>query len=81
MAEQRERLQVTLTSIGDGVIVTNANGNVTFANPVAQALTGWTQADAQGQPLEQVFAIVNEETRRQVENPVAKVLRKGMMID
>jgi PAS domain S-box-containing protein len=80
VAEQRERLQVTLASIGDGVIVTDIDGKVTFANPVAQALTGWNQADAQGQSLEQVFVIVNEETRRQVENPVAKVLREGMVV-
>jgi PAS domain S-box-containing protein len=80
VAEQRERLQVTLASIGDGVIVTDTSGKVTFANPVAQALTGWTEADAHGQPLEQVFAIVNEETRHQVENPVAKVIREGTVV-
>ncbi|MEO7910141.1 MAG: PAS domain S-box protein, partial [Roseiflexaceae bacterium] len=73
-------LQVTLASIGDGVIVTDINGNVTFVNPVAQALTGWTQADAQGQPLERVFAIVNEETRHEAENPVAKVIREGIVV-
>ncbi|MEP7188316.1 MAG: PAS domain S-box protein, partial [Roseiflexaceae bacterium] len=80
VAEQRERLQVTLASIGDGVIVTDINGNVTFANAVAQALTGWTQADAHGLPLEQVFAIVNEDTRQQVESPVAKVIREGIVV-
>jgi PAS domain S-box-containing protein len=80
VAEQRARLQVTLASIGDGVIVTDIDGKVTFANPVAQALTGWNQADAQGQPLDQVFVIVSEETRRQVENPVAKVLREGTVV-
>jgi len=80
VAEQRERLQVTLASIGDGVIVTDVHGKVTFANSVAQALTGWTQADIQGRPLEQVFVIVNEETRRQVENPIAKVLREGTVV-
>ncbi len=78
--EQRERLQVTLTSIGDGVIVTDVDGKVTFVNPVAQALTGWNADDAQGQPLDQVFAIVNEATRHQVENPVTKVLREGTVV-
>jgi PAS domain S-box-containing protein len=78
--EQRERLQVTLASIGDGVIVTNINGKVTFANPAAQALTGWAQEDAQGQPLEQVFAIINQESRTQAENPVAKVLREDTVV-
>jgi len=53
VAEQRERLRVTLASIGDAVIVTDTDGKVTFANPVAQALTGWADADAQGQPLGQ----------------------------
>jgi PAS domain S-box-containing protein len=80
VAEQRERLQVTLASIGDGVVVTDIAGKVTFTNTVAQALTGWAQAEAQGQPLEQVFAIINEETRRQAENPVAKVLREGTIV-
>ncbi|HEU5102267.1 MAG TPA: PAS domain S-box protein, partial [Roseiflexaceae bacterium] len=80
VAEQRERLRVTLASIGDAVIVTDTDGNVTFVNQVAQALTGWTDGDAQGQPLEQVFAIVNDETRRQVENPVAKVIREGVVV-
>src|SRR5205085_1100210 len=78
--EQRERLQATLTSIGDGVIVTDTNGKVTFINSVAQALTGWNLEDGQGQPLDQVFAIVNEDTRRQGENPVAKVLREGIVV-
>jgi PAS domain S-box-containing protein len=78
--EQRERLRVTLASIGDGVIVTDTDGKITFANPVAQALTGWAQEDAQGQPLEQVFAIINEESRTQAENPVAKVLRDGTVV-
>jgi PAS domain S-box-containing protein len=80
VAEQRERLRVTLASIGDAVIVTDTDGNVIFANQVAQTLTGWSDGDAQGQPLEQVFVIVNEATRRPVENPVAKVIRDGMVV-
>ncbi|HJZ48749.1 MAG TPA: PAS domain S-box protein [Roseiflexaceae bacterium] len=79
-AEQRERLRVTLASIGDAVIVTDTSGTVTFVNPVAQALTGWSDAEAQGQPLERVFPIINEETRAKVENPVAKVIREGRVI-
>ena len=72
---QREFFQVTLTSIGDAVIVTNAHGEVTFLNRVAESMMGWTTADAMGKPLPEVFHIINEETRQPVENPVAKVLR------
>src|SRR5205823_8878465 len=65
---QREQLHVTLTSIGDGVIITDTNGIVNFLNPVAQALTGWAPEEAAGQPLGIVFRIINEETRYAVEN-------------
>ncbi|HEU0199875.1 MAG TPA: PAS domain S-box protein [Burkholderiaceae bacterium] len=74
---QREQLRVTLTSIGDGVITTDAAGRVTLINRVTEGLTGWTNAEAIGQPLEKVFPIVNELTRQPVENPVAKVLATG----
>ncbi|MBA3886731.1 MAG: PAS domain S-box protein [Acidobacteria bacterium] len=77
---QREWLSVTLASIGDAVIATDTGGRVTFLNPVAQALTGWALADAQGQPLEVVFPIVNEQSRQPVENPVAKVLQAGKVV-
>jgi PAS domain S-box-containing protein len=77
---QREQLRVTLSSIGDAVIVTDTHGVVTFLNPVAQSLTGWSPQEAAGQPLERVFQIVNEETRRSVENPVSKVLREGVIV-
>jgi PAS domain S-box-containing protein len=78
--EQSELLRVTLTSIGDAVITTDAAGRVTFLNTVAQDLTGWQLSDAQGHPLEQVFNIVNEHSRQNVENPVAKVLREGHVV-
>jgi len=77
---QHEWLSVTLASIGDAVITTDALGRVTFLNGVAQGLTGWALADAEGQPLEAVFPIVNEQTRRPVENPVEKVLREGVIV-
>jgi PAS domain S-box-containing protein len=77
---QREQLHVTLSSIGDAVIVTDTHGRVTFLNPVAQELTGWGPQEAAGRPLEEVFPIVNEETRRTVENPVARVLREGLVV-
>ena len=76
---EREWLRVTLASIGDGVITTDTQGNVTFVNAVAQALTGWTQAEAAGQPIETVFHIVNEQTRAAVESPVRRVMRDGQV--
>ena len=79
-AEARDLIQTTLSSIGDAVIATDIEGKVTFINPVAQALTGYTQPDAAGQPLEKVFHIVNESTRQPVESPVAKVLRDGTVV-
>jgi len=77
--EQREWLRVTLASIGDAVIATDAGGRVTFLNSVAQGLTGWTQGDAEGHPLEAVFAILDEQTRQPVGNPVEKALREGVV--
>lgn len=71
---------VTLESISDGVIATDREGRVTFLNPVAQALTGWTRAEAQGRPLEAVFRIANSESREPVENPVVSVLRAGQVV-
>ena len=76
---ERERFRTTLTSIGDGVMVTDPRGRVTMLNPVAQSLTRWG-ADAVGQPIEEVFRIVNEDTRETVESPVAKVLRAGAIV-
>ena len=78
--QQPEWLRTTLSSIGDAVITTDNHGLVTFLNPVAQALTGWSLADAQGQPLEAVFQIVNETTRLTVENPAHKALREGVVV-
>ncbi len=80
LREQQEWLRVTLASIGDAVIATDTGGYVTFLNPVAQQLTGWTEQDATGQALETVFVIVNERTQESLENPVAKVLRGGAVV-
>ena len=77
---EREMLRVTLASIGDAVITTDIAGRVTFLNPVAESLTGWGQEQAQGQPLEAVFPILHEQTRSPVENPVAKVIREGIIV-
>jgi PAS domain S-box-containing protein len=80
LAAQREWFRVTLSSIGDAVIASDAEGRVTFLNGMAEKLTGWTAADAAGQRLEDVFRIVNEETRARVVNPAEKVLRTGAMV-
>jgi PAS domain S-box-containing protein len=80
LAREKELLATTLSSIGDGVIVTDAEGCVTFLNPQAERLTGWTDEDARGQRLPAVFRIVNEETRAAVENPVDQVLRLNSVV-
>jgi PAS domain S-box-containing protein len=79
LAESEERLGVTLTSIGDAVITTDAEGHITHLNPIASALTGWTMADALERPLRDVFIIINEETGEPAENPVYRVLRDGLV--
>jgi PAS domain S-box-containing protein len=78
--EQRQWLDTTLKSIGDAVIVTDAEGRVTLINAVAEAVTGWKSDEASGRPLPEVFRIVNEGTRAVVENPVTKVLRAGAVV-
>lgn len=70
----------TLRSIGDAVIATDTAGNVTFMNPVAERLTGWSVSEAAGHPLLEVFPIFNEQNGAPVENPVEKVLRTGMIV-
>ena len=77
---RQETLEVTLSSIGDAVIVTDAQGRVTFLNAVAEGLTGWSSQAATNEPLEKVFRIVNERTGRAVENPVTKVLETGGIV-
>jgi PAS domain S-box-containing protein len=76
----REQLLITLRSIGDAVIATDAQGHVTFMNEVAQELTGWKLSEAEGRELREIFQIVNEETREEVESPVAKVIRVGSIV-
>ncbi len=76
---QRE-LALTLDSIGDGVIATDARGRVVRMNPVAEELTGWTLEKAEGVPLETVFRIINARTREPAENPVERVIREGVVV-
>ena len=81
LRQQREWLRVTLTSIGDAVIATDAEGRITFVNPVAELLTGWKSEEAVGEPVACVFRIVNEQTGQPLEEPVARVLREGRAIE
>ncbi len=78
--ETGERYRTTLSSIGDAVLTSDAEGRVRFLNGVAQRLTGWTSADATGRPVEEVFDIHNERTREPVESPVRRVLREGAVV-
>ena len=80
LRQQREWLQVTLSSIGDAVIATDTDGDVTFLNPVAESLTGWKQEEAQGQPLRKVFSIMKERTRETVENPALRAMQEGLIV-
>jgi len=73
-------LTTTLRSIGDAVIATDAKGIVSFMNHVAEDLTGWDEAKAVGKPLKDVFNIINEQTGEPAENPVARVIREGIVV-
>ena len=73
-------LSTILRSIRDAVIATDTKGNISFLNPVAESLTGWKQEEAIEQPIEKVFNIINEETRKPVENPVSRVLPEGVVV-
>ncbi|WP_226577731.1 EAL domain-containing protein [Acuticoccus sediminis] len=74
--EEKERLRITLHSIGDAVVTTDVNMAVTFMNPIAERLTGWTYEHAEGMPLIDVFRIVNAETRETVRNPIEECLER-----
>ncbi|MBT9612866.1 MAG: PAS domain S-box protein, partial [Burkholderiales bacterium] len=72
-----EKLAVTLHSIGDAVIATDASARVTILNPLAEKLTGWTQAEASGRPVDEIFHIINKETRQPATIPVMETLAHG----
>ncbi|MBI5460717.1 MAG: EAL domain-containing protein [Gammaproteobacteria bacterium] len=77
---EKERAQVTLASIGDGVITTDTEGRISYLNPVAEYLTGWQNQQAYGKPLTGVFNIINELTRKPAMNPVERCLREGHIV-
>ncbi len=78
---EKERLQVTLTSIGDAVLTTDRAGRIEFMNPVAEALTGWSKQDAYRRPMLEVFNIVSEETGKPARNPVDRVFHEGRIVE
>jgi len=80
LAAEKERLAVTLQSIGDAVIATDERSRVTLLNPVAERLTGWSAAEAVGRPLAEVFHIVSEDTGEPAESPVERVFREGVVV-
>ena len=77
LLRQSEWLRVTLSSIGDAVFATGTDGRIAFLNPVAAALTGWTEEQALGRPAQDVFRTINEDTREQAGDIVARVLREA----
>lgn len=78
--EQREWLRVTLSSIGDAVIATDTKGIIAFLNPVAEELIGWRAKEAVGLSIAEVFDIVNEDSRRRVDNPALRAIREGTIV-
>lgn len=76
----KELAQVTLKSIGDAVITTDINGHIQLLNPIAESLTGWTQDEAIGKPLDEVFNIVNQTTRKPIENPAYRAISEGVIV-
>ncbi len=80
VARQRQCLATALASIGDAVIATDTEARVSFMNPTAERLTGWGQKEAHGRPLDEIFRIVNEDTRNIVESPVSKAIRMGAIV-
>jgi PAS domain S-box-containing protein len=80
LAEQRERLRVTLASIGDAVITTDTDARITFMNPIAESLLGWIRDEAIGEPLDSVFRIVEKTTRAPIPSPTTRVLREGAVV-
>ncbi len=80
LTKNEKDLYTTLNSIGDGVIATDEHGIVTRMNPVAERMCGWKIADAEGKSLQEVFRIVNADTRQKVANPVELVMQHGKVV-
>ena len=80
LRESEKWLSTMLNSIDDAVIATDKQGLIYFMNPVAETLTGWKQEESKGKPLEEIFNIISEKTRKKVVNPVSRVLQKGIVV-
>jgi diguanylate cyclase (GGDEF)-like protein/PAS domain S-box-containing protein len=80
LAHERERALITLHSIGDGVITTDSEGRVEYLNPIAESLTGWAGAEAEGRPLVEVFRILCEDTREPAQDPVSRILNEDHIV-
>lgn len=80
LEDEKEKAVITLRSIGDAVISTDQNGLITFINPVAEQITRYTLSEAVGQPVDNIFNIINEETQQPASTPVKKVLKEGKII-
>ena len=80
LRQDHDWLDVTLSSIGDAVLATDTNAAITFLNPEAERLTGWTTQDARGRKIDEVLVLINQDTRQPVENPVNRVLREGTIV-
>ena len=80
LSDREERFRTIIYSIGDGVITTDRNGQVRRMNRVAEQLTGWTEDEARGNPVNQIFPIISEETGKKVDSPVHKVLNRGIVV-
>ena len=81
LSREKELLQITLSSIGDGVVTTDNTGKIISLNKVAQEITGWHNEDANDKLFSDVFKLKNENTGKDVENPIQKVLQTGKIID
>jgi diguanylate cyclase (GGDEF)-like protein/PAS domain S-box-containing protein len=79
--KEKERAQVTLQSIGDAVVTTDARGNIEYLNPVAEQLTGWESREVHGQPIETVIKLTDEITGEAVSNPVMRCLQEGRVVN
>ena len=79
LAESEQRLSVTLASIGEAVLTTDSQGRITRMNTVAETLTGWRAVDAIGRPLDDVFVVIDAQTRAKAGNPVRGVLNEGIV--
>ncbi len=79
--EEKEKAQVTLQSIGDAVITTDADGRVEYLNPVAEELTGWESHETVGRPIAEVFQVISETTRQPIDSPITRCLREGRVVE